>query len=213
MMFSLIRRLRTHFLAAYTTLRWRARLPRLPVSADGKRLLHIGCGDIDSAEFINLDARPLPHVHFVRQDITRLPMIPDQAFDLVYLCHVLEHIPRAQLRATLRELGRILKPGGTLRISVPDFDLMVALYEAAGRNLQVIAPALMGGQDYAFNFHYGVFNRAYLTGQLDQTGFQDVRTWDPHTCAHHDFDDWASRSLYLGDTPYPVSLNLEARKP
>ena len=180
MVYSQTRHLLRHARATYTALRWRSRLPRLPVSADGKRLLHIGWGYINSAEFIS---------------------------------HVLEHIPRAQLGGTLRELGRILKPGGTLRISVPDFDLMVTLYEAAGRNLRIIAPALMGGQDCAFNFHYGVFNRAYLTEQLDQTGFHDVRTWDPHTCAHHDFDDWASRNLYLGDAPYPVSLNLEAQKP
>lgn len=193
--------------------RWRMLQPRLPIASDGKRMLHIGCGDINDPAFINLDARPLTHVHFVRQDFTRLPMIPDNTLDMVYMSHVLEHIPRGKLMQTLKEMMRILKPGGVIRISVPDFDCIVRLYEAAERDIRPIAAPLMGGQDYAFNFHYGVFNLAFLTDQLTLAGFTSVATWNPADCTHHDFEDWASRPIYLGDTAYPISLNLEARKP
>ena len=37
--------------------------PKLPVNSDGKVLVHLGCGDVNSPEFINVDARPAPHVH------------------------------------------------------------------------------------------------------------------------------------------------------
>ncbi len=192
---------------------WKGRLTRFPSTPDGKRLLHIGCGDINDPAFINLDARPLPHVHFVRQDFSRLPMIPDNALDMVYMSHVLEHIPRGKLMQTLKEMERVLKPGGIIRISVPDFDCIVRLYEAADRDIRPITPALMGGQDYAFNFHYCVFNLAYLTDQLTRAGFTSVATWNPADCTHHDFEDWASRPIYFEETAFPISLNLEARKP
>ncbi len=43
----------------------------------------------------------------------------DNSFDLVILWHVLEHVPDP--RSTLREVSRILKPGGTLLVAVPNF--------------------------------------------------------------------------------------------
>ena len=51
-------------------------------------------------------------------DITRLPF-PDHVFDHVICSEVLEHIPD-DLKAA-EELSRVLKPGGTLSISVPRF--------------------------------------------------------------------------------------------
>ncbi len=191
---------------------WDRKLARFPATPDGKRLLHVGCGEIDSPEFINLDARQLPHVHIVSRNIFRLRMIPDAALDMVYMSHVLEHVPRGQVLQTIKEMARVLKPDGILRISVPDFDFIVLLYEAAGRNIGAIAPALMGEQNHAFNFHYGVFNRDYLTGLLEKAGFREVRVWDPAHCEYHSFEDWASRPVYLGDRSFPISLNLEGRK-
>lgn len=191
---------------------WKARLGSYPKTADGKRLLHIGCGDINSPGFINLDARPLPHVHIVSKNIFRLDMIPDSSLDMVYMSHVLEHVPRNQAIEVIREMARVLKPDGVLRISVPDFDHVIAIYEASGKQINAIAPALMGGQNYAFNFHYGVFNEEYLANLLTKGGFLRVRSWDPTNCDHHEFEDWASKPVYLDDRPFPISLNLEGHK-
>src|SRR5687768_2044001 len=49
---------------------------------------------------------------------------PDNEFDLVILWHVLEHVPDP--RGTLREIGRVLKPGGTLLVAVPNFGSLEA---------------------------------------------------------------------------------------
>lgn len=191
---------------------WNKKLARLPSTSDGKRLLHIGCGDIDSPEFINLDARPMPHVHIVSKNVFRLRMIPDAVLDMVYMSHVLEHVPRGQVLQTIKEMGRVLKKGGILRISVPDFDHIIRIYEESGNDVGSIAPALMGGQNYKFNFHYSIFNRSYLVALLTRGGFHEIESWDPGQCAHHDFEDWASKFVYLGEKPFPISLNLEARK-
>lgn len=191
---------------------WKGRLTRLPSTSDGRRLLHIGCGEINSPEFINLDARPMPHVHIVSKNIFQLGLIPDASLDMIYMSHVLEHVPRAQVLQVIKEMGRVLKADGLLRISVPDFDHIVHIYVASGNEISSIAPALMGGQDYAFNFHYSIFNRNHLAGLLEKGGFREIQTWDPNQCEHHDFEDWASKYIYLGERPFPISLNLEARK-
>jgi len=52
----------------------------------------------------------------VQADLRRLPF-PDSAFDLVYASHVLEHIKED--RTALREIRRVLSPGGLAILPVP----------------------------------------------------------------------------------------------
>ena len=196
----------------WPTQRWSRRLAVLPRGPGGQVLLHIGCGEIDAPGFINIDARPYPHVHIVAKNLSRLTTIPDEAADLVYMCHVLEHVSHRTVIGTLREMSRVLKPGGILRISVPDLDHMIALYQTSGNEVTAIEQPLMGGQDYSFNFHHAIFNRAHLQRLLLASGFDFVRAWDPNQCEFHDFEDWASRSVTWNGKEYPISLNLEAVK-
>ena len=51
-----------------------------------------------------------------RVDITRVPL-PDAGYDVVIANHVLEHIPDD--RQAMRELFRLLRPGGVAVLSVP----------------------------------------------------------------------------------------------
>jgi 2-polyprenyl-3-methyl-5-hydroxy-6-metoxy-1,4-benzoquinol methylase len=54
----------------------------------------------------------------------------DGEFDLVILWHVLEHVQSP--RAMLREVSRILKPGGTLLVAVPNFGSLEARLTGKG---------------------------------------------------------------------------------
>jgi len=205
--FVLARRVKTRLLG----FKWFFITPPLPCNADGKVLIHLGCGDIASPEFINVDARPAPHVHYVR-DVTDLSVFPDNHADLIYACHVLEHVRHTALRQTLWEWRRVLKPGGVLRLSVPDFDKIVHIYESCTRDLQSILHPLMGGQEHVYNVHYATFNRAYLDSRLKEVGFSQVRPWEPAQVTHHKFTDWSNTSLTRNGTSFPISLNIEAVK-
>ena len=197
----------------WRNLRWKRRLLGFPSDSNGKVRLHIGCGDIASPEFVNVDARPKPHIHLVTKDLFDLRAVPDGAASLVYMCHVLEHVPYALLLRVLREMRRVLMPGGTLRLSVPDFECILDIYAAEKRDPNTIVGPLMGGQDYAFNFHYNVFTQTSLSRALENAGFERVRNWDPQSSEFHDFNDWASMSVTVNGHDYPISLNLEADLP
>lgn len=186
--------------------------PPYPADSGKKVLLHIGCGKINSPEFINIDALPYAHVHVVTDDISRLPGFADETADLVYMCHVLEHIRAAQVEAVVREMRRVLKVGGILRLSVPDFDRLIEVYKAAGEDLTAIHTQLMGGQDSEYNVHYCAFNHGSLSELLRKVGFTAVRPWDPWNCRHHDFKDKACKIMTVGDQSFTISLNLEAVK-
>src|SRR5579871_4867054 len=55
--------------------------------------------------------------NFVQGDAARLPF-PDRAFDVVIASHSLEHID--PLDAALQEIGRVIRPGGSMYVAVPD---------------------------------------------------------------------------------------------
>ena len=185
--------------------------PKLPVNADGKIRIHLGCGDVASPGFINVDARPAPHVHHVC-DVTDLSVFADNSGDLVYACHVLEHVSHMAMRRTLWEWRRVLKPGGVLRLSVPDFDKIIHIYESCSRSMDTILPPLMGGQTYKHDAHYCAFNRQYLSQRLVEAGFSEIREWDPEAVSNHDFTDWANTEFSVEGRSFPISLNLEAVK-
>lgn len=186
--------------------------PSWPKNSNGKVLLHIGCGPKSSPEFINIDAQPFPHIHIVTDDITNLSGFDSGTVDLVYMCHILEHIKRKDLKDVLAEIKRVLKTSGVLRLSVPNFDRLLDVYNASGKNMDVICRQLMGGQDHDYNIHYSVFNTHSLTQLLQQAGFEKIVSWDPDNCQYHNFKDRATRKLKINNTEYLISLNLEAIK-
>jgi SAM-dependent methyltransferase len=105
--------------------RWsRAQIAALPCERGGLRL-NMGAGgeaiegwisvDVGDSELsINL-LRPLP--------------LGDATVDFVFLSHVLEHFYHPQdALGVLREIRRVLKPGGVLRVVVPDISQCLAAY-------------------------------------------------------------------------------------
>ena len=61
-------------------------------------------------------------------DLSRRLPFPDNDFDVVYHSNVLEHIRRDDASAFMRECFRVLKPGGILRVAVPDLERICRLY-------------------------------------------------------------------------------------
>jgi predicted SAM-dependent methyltransferase len=185
--------------------------PPLPENPGGEVLIHLGCGEINAPGFINVDARPAAHVHYV-VDVTDLSMFDDETADLVYACHVFEHFLPAKHREVLWEWRRILKPGGVLRLSVPDFDKLVGIYQACGSNVADIVDPLLGSTEDGYPAHRWLFNQRNLRDLMRDAGFEPVRTWSPDDVAHHDFEDWASKPLVRNGKDWPLSLNLEGVK-
>jgi len=207
-----LRKLRKKLKLQLSFLKRRLVKPPLPKNIDGKVLLHIGCGRTNSPEFINVDAQPFAHVHVVTDNITSLPDFSNGTVDLVYMCHILEHIKRNDLKDVLLEMKRVLKNGGVLRLSVPDFDRLIEVYNNSGKDINTISRQLMGGQDSEYNIHYSVFNHRRLSELLREVGFREVVSWDPDNCQYHNFKDRASRRLKVNGKEYLISLNLEAIK-
>jgi len=76
-----------------------------------------------AGELVYLDARkPFP--------------LPDASFELVFSEHMLEHLSYADGLACLRECGRVLRPGGRIRIATPSLERLIRLYDPELTDLQ-----------------------------------------------------------------------------
>lgn len=166
--------------------------------------LHLGCGRRRLEGWTNIDLRPDVNPDEVL-DITNLTLIDDASAEIVYACHVLEHIPRPRVLPTLQEWRRVLKPGGTLRLAVPDLAAVAELY-AQGVSSWRLVGLLHGRQDYAENTHYMAYDYEYLAWMLGEAGFYDIRRWNPDIVLPLGYDDY-SRARIEGRS---VSLNVEA---
>jgi predicted SAM-dependent methyltransferase len=178
---------------------------------NGEINLHLGCGSINHPKFINIDGLPAPHIHYIRP-IDNLSCFKRDSVDLIYACHCLEHFPHAKVPEVLTEWFRVLKQGGILRLSVPDFDLLLDIYRDSGNDINTIISALMGGQDYKYNFHMISFNKASLSSLLKNAGFREVEEWLPGSHELTKFEDYSLCEFLVNGQKYPVSLNIQAIK-
>lgn len=168
--------------------------------------LHLGAGQIRIPGFINIDFRPLTGTDIVAS-ADNLSMFQDDSVDLVYASNVLEHFPRRDTQRVLREWYRVLKPSGTLRVSVPDFESCIKVYKMT-HNLALILAQLVGGQDYPGNTHLMVFDFAYLSTLLSEVGFRCIRKYDWRQTIHKDYDDRSQSYFPHMDKEHGIQMNI-----
>ncbi len=89
--------------------------------------LNLGCGGCFHRDWVNVDfVSSDPDV--IKHDLREKLPFSDSSFSVVYHSHVLEHLPRRAAPGFIRECHRVLKPGGILRVVVPDLEGIARLY-------------------------------------------------------------------------------------
>ncbi len=96
-------------------------------NVDSKEYLDLGCGPNTHDDFINLDYNWNPDID-VCWDATRGLPFADSSLKGVFTEHCLEHLELSKVNQIIAELWRVLKPGGTVRIIVPDGELYLRNY-------------------------------------------------------------------------------------
>ncbi len=92
-----------------------------------KKMLNLGCGSSFHADWVNIDF--IDHGGKVLAYDLRLGIpFSDNSFDVVYHSHVLEHMNKTWGEFFLAECYRVLRPGGLLRVVVPDLENITRTY-------------------------------------------------------------------------------------
>ncbi|MFT5452216.1 MAG: putative SAM-dependent methyltransferase [Enterobacterales bacterium] len=173
--------------------------------------LHIGAGEVNVQGWVNVDGRKFEHTHFV-SDGFDLKEFSDNSIEEIYLCHVLEHFSFQDGENLLKYFRTKIMVGGVLRISVPNFDALVTAYKANGDDVESIKSALMGGQNYDYNYHKAIFNKKSLALMLKQCEFSEAIEWKTEEDFGIGLGDWSNGTISTPDNKIPISLNLKAIK-
>lgn len=91
------------------------------------KLLNLGCGVSYHPSWINIDFVSTGPGVTAHNLLSGIPF-QDHSFDAVYHSHVLEHLSREEAQDFIAQCHRVLKPGGILRIAVPDLEGIVKCY-------------------------------------------------------------------------------------
>lgn len=156
-----------------------------PGSAPGQ--INIGAGDLPVAGYYGVDSHGYTGVDLV----CRVPPLPwpDTSVQEIFTGHFLEHLEPWQVLPFLAECHRVLIPGGSLTVVVPDADKGRLMLES-----RVCAPTqyalIVQGAKYDDMPHYTLWNPARVQAALAQAGLdldlsytwrEDSRVYDRET--------------------------------
>jgi SAM-dependent methyltransferase len=141
--------------------------------------LNWGCGDWVVPGWVNSDVKGGDGI--VACDIRAGLPFDDDAFDYVVSIHALPELSYEELGPAIAELRRVVKPGGTLRLALPDLEKSVDAYRRGDRSYFLIPDEDMqslGGKLALHVVWYGysrsVFVREFIEELLLRGGFTEV---------------------------------------
>jgi SAM-dependent methyltransferase len=152
-----------------------------PVAGVGSmRRLNWGSGQHPEPGWINSDVKDGPGIEISCDIRDGLPL-EDGSLDYIVSIHALPELPLPDLVGALRELRRVLKPGGVLRLGLPDLDKGIEAYLRNDRAYFLIPDedaATIGGKLVKQLLWYGwsrsLFTHDFAEELLREAGFETV---------------------------------------
>ncbi len=179
--------------------------------------LHLGCGKRNFPGFINVDLADYPHIHH-RRNVDDLSIFGNDSVDQIYASHVLEYFSLKDVGRVLSEWRRVLKPGGILKIAVPDFNALCLAYQRYGRVLDVQG-LIYGFMELAdapqgILFHKVLYDFELLKQVLKENSFINIKRYDWRGFLPEGIEDHSTAYIPRRDfnNGILVSLNVEAER-
>lgn len=171
---------------------------------NGPLRLHVG-GTEPKAGWKIFNVQRGPQVDF-EGSIVDLGAFSDGSVEEVYASHVLEHLGyQTELLGALKEVHRVLRPGGRFYLSVPDLEVLCQLFLVPNLDINSrfhIMRIMFGGQTDDYDFHYVGLTEAFIADYLQRAGFTELQRVSEFGL----FNDSSSLRI-LGQL---ISLNLTA---
>jgi SAM-dependent methyltransferase len=124
--------------------------------------------------------------------------------DVIFCSHVLEHFAKTDAQRLIGEMFRVLKPGGHVRVCVPDLKKAIALYQQ-GAKQEALQYFFTDSRAESYDQHRYMYDYELLQGVLQSQGFIEVTE-----CA---YQVGRVPDLQLLDNRPTETLYVEATKP
>ena len=169
--------------------------------------LYVGSRNYKPDGYVTVDIDPANKPDIVA-DITNMTSVADASCDEVVAGHVLEHIEWPDSFAAIAEFARVLKPGGVVKIAVPDMASLMRMLLGGESAFHVMGLIYgLGGRVNTFERHRYGFTLGMLADILETLGFGEFDWWNSSLADAS--NGWAPRGL---DERIGMSLNMQAVK-
>ena len=184
------------------------------LSLDNKHILELGCGNTDITRNIatsgvnrritalevdeiahekNLQITDLPNVTFALAGAQEIPL-EDESVDVVFMFKSLHHVPLELMEPSMREIRRVLKPGGLAYISEPvfagDFNEILRLFHDEKKVREAAFKTVKNAIDE------GLFNLAEETFFNSPMHFENFAEFENNTIKATHSDHKLDNDLY-----------------
>lgn len=176
--------------------------------------INLGCGRRNFGEdWHHIDGGDYDHLD--SHDIINLPF-EDNSVDLIYASHVVGYFNRTEIIKILNKWKSKLKPGGVLRLAVPNFKAIAKLYIEKNIPLNTFLGPLYGEMKMGKNFifHKTIYDFDSLKQLLNEVGFHSMDHYLWQETEHGIFDDHSQAYIPHMDKEKGtlISLNIEVKK-
>jgi len=182
------------------------------VSGAGVRRLNWGCGTEPQPGWINSDIKEDPTVDIACDILDGLPLEAG-SIDYAVSIHALPELRLPDQVPALMELRRVLVPGGTLRLALPDLDRGIRAYLDGDRDYFLIpdADARSAGAKFVtqilwYGYSKTLFTEDFACELLERAGFREIAL-----CRYRHTASPYPEIVELDNRP-EESLFVEARK-
>lgn len=129
--------------------------------------MQVGCEKNYINGFVNIDGNISRKVDYLLDVRVGLPF-PDDAINIIYSCHMLEHVHIDEAINILNEWYRVLSPTGYIRLTLPGFNFIGEIL--AGREKYGFPRSFQSHSGQAVNFLFcdGQHKYAYTKEMIDE---------------------------------------------
>lgn len=190
-------------------------------------MLHIGCGGNIIDGWLNSDFKPVSD-NILHLDATKRFPFENDIFDYIFSEHMIEHISYINAFVMLSECQRVLRNNGKIRISTPNLQFLIDLYQGNKTKLQIeyikwatdrfVKYSLYPDDTFVINNfvrdwgHLFIYDEKTLRSLLERAGFTKITKCNLNESEHEPLRNLENIKRMPEGFLQLESLTLEATK-
>ncbi len=168
----------------------------------GRHVLNLGGGSNLFDRWLTADIDPRADIYV---NITTPLPFDNETIDVVYLEEVIEHVSYEKAASLSRECFRILKAGGTLRLTTPDLDSFVSHFDGSVKCEKAINSIFYN------HGHKYIYCRSGIIDLLKLSGFNPIRR-SSFGDERSEFGEFDTHAFRFDASDIQLTQYLEAKK-
>lgn len=171
--------------------------------------LNVGCGTDYKEGWINIDNNSDANIEKLdlNWDLRNPLPFKDESVDYIFNEHFIEHLTIEESQRSIKDFMRVLKPGGVMRIAMPDLEESIKIYLDKNwkkksfikdHSLEFVeTPAELLNMSFSWWGHKWIYDWTELQRRLKQAGYSNFKRCKHSLSSHKDLKGLETRKMSI----------------